>query len=221
MAILVGLLGRESTAGDSGGVLTDGAVAGSKGRLIRLCALVVLLLLAAATSARLGDVMGEDGDLSSQSALEGAMSQTATGGSEFQPVAVNGPSQVPAGVVSVFFRPFPWEALSLSSLIAAAESLVLAGLVVVNWRRVANLPRYAVKRPFVLFSAIYALLFAIGFSYIANFGILARQRVQALPVLLVILALPPVGRFAWISRARHPMPAPARRPRKWKGWGIA
>ncbi|MCZ7630515.1 MAG: hypothetical protein M5U19_16410 [Microthrixaceae bacterium] len=41
----------------------------------------------------------------------------------------------------------------------------------------------ALRRPFIVFALAYVLLFAVGFSFIANFGILTRQRVQGLPVL--------------------------------------
>jgi hypothetical protein len=37
----------------------------------------------------------------------------------------------------------------------------------------------------------YSAMFVVGFSSIANFGILARQRVQLYPLLLVLLAVRP------------------------------
>jgi hypothetical protein len=36
----------------------------------------------------------------------------------------------------------------------------------------------------------FVVAFAIGFSYIGNFGLLARQRVQMLPAVLVFVVLP-------------------------------
>ena len=44
--------------------------------------------------------------------------------------------------------------------------------------------------PYVAFCLGYVLAFVYAFSSFSNFGILARQRVQALPFLLVFLALP-------------------------------
>ena len=35
------------------------------------------------------------------------------------------------------------------------------------------------------------MLFTVAFSFIANFGILSRQRVLVLPAVLVLAALPP------------------------------
>lgn len=206
LAMAIGVLGGGIGAGPGPGgssatdVSSEKQSSRGKGRAIRLGALLVLVVLASGVSSRLGDVMGEDGSLDSQSALEETLNQSSRGGSEFQPVAVNGPSQLPAGVISVFFRPFPWEATNPGSMIAGAESLLLLGLFAISWKRVLNVPRYALKRPFVAFCCVYALLFAIGFSYIGNFGILARQRVQALPVVLVMLALPPVAPFSLLAR---------------------
>ncbi len=106
----------------------------------------------------------------------------------------------------MFFRPFPWEAGNLNGLIAAAEGLLLLGLFALSWRRLLSLPRLALRRPFLVFSLSYVLLFAIGFSFIANFGILARQRSQALAILLVVLALPKAP-MPSLSYRRRPEPA--------------
>ncbi|MFZ4518098.1 MAG: hypothetical protein ACOYOP_06900 [Microthrixaceae bacterium] len=165
---------------------------GARGRAVRLVALVALLALAGVAVSVAGQSFADRGadGASAGSALEKALNQSATGNSEFQPVAVTGPAQVPAGVVSVLFRPFPWEARNPNSLLAAAESLLLLGLVAASWRRLATFPKMAVRRPFLVFCLVYVLAFAIGFSFIANFGILARQRVQVLPIVLVFLALP-------------------------------
>lgn len=195
LAMVVGVLAGFRSEGGR-------AVAGTRrGRAVRLAALVLLVVLAVGASTRLGEVFGEEGeDATALSALEGTASQSSRGGSEFAPVGVSGPSEVPSGIVSVYFRPFPWEAANMNSLIAAGESLLLFGLFVANWRRVAALPKLALRRPYLVFCSAYIVVFAIGFSYIANFGILARQRVQALPILLVLLALPPIERYSFSRR---------------------
>jgi uncharacterized membrane protein len=61
-----------------------------------------------------------------------------------------------------------------------------------SWRRLLSFPKLAARRPYLVFCMAYVVAFVIGFSFIANFGILARQRVQALPALLVLVALPAV-----------------------------
>lgn len=204
----IGGLGLALTVGLLAGFHRDGAGAG-RGRAFRLVGLVAVIVLAAVGSTRLGETLKENAD-GSTAGLEQATSQTSRGGSEFTPSAVTGPAKLPGGLVTVFFRPFPWEARNLNSLIAGGESLMLMVLFALSWRRLMSLPRLAVRRPFLIFCAVYVLLFAIAFSYLANFGILARQRVQVVPVLLVFLALPKsTARFMPSGRVTEEDPFPA------------
>lgn len=183
LALLVGMMGGFGVAGRGMKAMT------TRARVMRFVGLIAVVVLAGVGSTRLGETLKDNQDGSSEG-LEQALTQTATGNSEFTPSAITGPTTLPAGFVTVLARPFPWEARNLNSLIAAGEGLVLAGLFVTSWRRLLSLPALALRRPFLIYCATYVLLFVIAFSYIANFGILARQRVQVLPVLLVFLALP-------------------------------
>lgn len=197
LALAVGLLTgfRGSSASEREGVIRGAG----RGRAVRLVGLCVLILLAVGASGRMGEVFGDDeGELSAQAALEDAQQQSSIGGSEFDPVAVAGVRELPAAIISVYFRPFPWEATNFNALLAAGETLILLGALALNWRRVLNFPRMALRRPFLVFCSSYVLLFAVGFSYIANFGILTRQRVQALPILLMILAIPAIPRHRFV-----------------------
>lgn len=191
-AMAIGALALAMAVGVLGGFRSDTTKRPStRGRVVRFAALVAVVILAVAASTRLGQTFDEtDDEGGTLSSLEGTASQTSRGGSEFDPMAINGPSRLPAGMVTVFFRPFPWEAGNLNGLIAGSEGLLLLVLFAVSWRRLLSLPRMALRRPFLVFSLSYVVLFSIGFSFIANFGILARQRVQALVVLLMVLALP-------------------------------
>lgn len=197
----IGGLGLALAVGLLAGFRGDGAGGSGRGRAFRLVGLVAVIVLAGVGSTRLGETFKENAD-GSTAGLEQATSQTSRGGSEFTPSAVTGPTKLPGGLVTVFFRPFPWEARNLNSLIAGGESLILMVLFALSWRRLMSLPRLALRRPFLIFCAVYVLLFAIAFSYLANFGILARQRVQVVPVLLVFLALPKAaGKMFPTSRA--------------------
>ena len=183
------------------GVLTSPAATerlGTRGRLLRIVALVVMLALASVVVSQLGSALQEKGvDASASATLDKATKQSAIGNSEFAPPAVTSPTKLPFGLVSVFFRPFPWEARNMNSLIAAVEGLILAAVFALSWRRLLSFPKLAARRPYLVFSMAYVVAFVIGFSFLANFGILARQRVQALPALLVLVALPP-----FVSKAR-------------------
>lgn len=124
--------------------------------------------------------------------LEKARSQTSGAGSQFNaPESTNlSPSAFPVALVSVLFRPFPWEAENPLSLIASVEGLMLLALLVHARHRLVGAVRSLLRTPYVVLVFCYSLLFVYGFSSFANFGVLTRQRVQLLPFLLVLLALP-------------------------------
>jgi hypothetical protein len=139
--------------------------------------------------------------------LSNTEAQTADGGSEFTPIEVNNPIDMVPAFVTVFFRPFPFEASNPQALASALECMFLIALFVASWKRVRSTARLFRRYPYIAFCAGYLLVFTFAFANFSNFGILARQRVQALPFLFVFLALPDVtslGRRAgreWIRGA--------------------
>ena len=122
--------------------------------------------------------------------LTGTALRTSTGGSQFKPASFTSPQTVPLAVLSVTFRPFPWEAHNIQSFLAAGEGTFLLYLIWRNRRRLRALPRWMMRRPYLLLCLVYSILFAFAFSAVGNFGILDRERVQQLPFLLALLALP-------------------------------
>lgn len=172
-----------------GALFRSGRGTGGRGRVAQVAGLVLVAVLAVVGFSRL-TAQFERFEGGAEGALEGTLEQTSVGGSEFDPPAVDSPVDIPWAVVSVLFRPFPWEAGNLAVAISAAESLVLWAILLASWRRVASLPSMLLRRPYLVFTSSYVLLYAVAFSYIANFGILSRQRVLALPALLVLIALP-------------------------------
>lgn len=158
----------------------------------RLLGLAVLLVIGGTLLARTASFFGVD-ELSSASVEKiqaETGEQTGQGGSEFEPVVVRTPLDLPLASVTVLFRPFPNEASSTESRIASAESLLLAVLLLLSAARLRSLPRLLVTAPYAVFAVVFAALFVFGFSAIGNFGILARQRAQVLPFVVVLLALP-------------------------------
>ena len=109
-----------------------------------------------------------------------------SGGSAFQGHASLASRVLAAPVL--FFRPFPWEVHSAQAAIAASEGLLLAFLV---WkrRRELLLVLRASRETAVIFAAIlFIAQFSIIFSAaITNFGLLARERVMAMPFLVLLL----------------------------------
>lgn len=140
--------------------------------------------------------------------------QTDEGNSAFNPPNAQSPLGFPEAVVTVLFRPFPFEAHGLTVLVSSMEGLLLIGLTVQSRRRLAQLPRILRQNQYVLFCVLYALLFVFAFSNFSNFGILARERVQMLPMYLALLALPlpAVGEPALLATNR--LLARARRSRR-------
>lgn len=172
-----------------------GHAVSTSARVGRIAAVLVLIVAASMASTQVTKAfnIGDGGEGGAEDALQETLDRTTTGGSAFEPVAVSTPFEIPLALVSVLFRPFPWEASGFATLIAAVEAALLLGLCAYNWRRIWAWPRVAWRNPYLLFAMIYCLAFVIGFSYIANFGILARQRTQMLPLFLPVLLVSAVA----------------------------
>mgnify|MGYP000924553914 CR=1 FL=1 len=58
------------------------------------------------------------------------------------------------------------------------------------------------RRPYLVYVLTFSSGFIVAFSYIGNFGILARQRTVMLALMLALLAAPPLakGRGLLLSR---------------------
>lgn len=151
-------------------------------------ALLILQQTTTYFDVRSGSVLQAAGDV-----FEVAEGRTGTGGSEFSPPIVRSPLDLPYATATVLFRPFPTEAHNLQSRVAAAEGVLLLVLFAASAGRLVRLPRTAWQHPYVLAAVTYIGLFVVAFSRIGNFGILARQRTQVLPLVLMLLALPAVA----------------------------
>ncbi len=120
-------------------------------------------------------------------ALVEAQDRSSTGGSEFAAQPVRSIRDIPGAFIDVPFRPFPWEASDWMQLMAALEGLVLIVLFIRAAPRLLHLPREMLRRPYLMFAVVYSAGFAIAFSTISNFGILVRQRVQLIPLFLILI----------------------------------
>jgi hypothetical protein len=124
------------------------------------------------------------------SAINGEARDSGYGGSAFN----TGSSLQARLAMSPFliFRPFPWEANSVQSAIAAAEGVLLCLLV---WKRRSSIKtalRDAKNNGFILFICTFAVIFHVIFaSAISNFGLLSRQRTMLLPFCLMLIAYVP------------------------------
>ncbi len=160
-------------------------------RVLSLAALGLLLLFLVTSSERFLQDRRVDPEAGVTVALTEVERRTAQGGSEFGATLVESPGQIPSAAITVLFRPFPFEAHNVQTLVTSLEAAVLALLFVVRIRWVLSALRSILRQPYVALAIVFIGVFVIAYSSIANFGILARQRTQALPFLLVLLSIPP------------------------------
>lgn len=155
--------------------------------------LLVSLLLASSTLIGAAERFFGLESLNTQTAgeqLDETTRRSGQGGSEFTPYSPNNPVGFVMSGVTILFRPFPFEVGNAQALLTSVEGLVLFALFVVSLRRLVRLPAELFRRPYVACALVYVFAFIYAFSSIVNFGILARQRAQLLPLLFVILCVP-------------------------------
>ncbi len=137
------------------------------------------------------EVEGE-GLAGAEQVIDRTAEQTSKGGSEFDAARPTSPLDVPGAVFTVMFRPLPHETHNLQALATSLEGVFLLGLFALSWPRLRRLPKEMLRSPYVVFACTYSLMFMLAFSSFGNFGILARQRAQLFPLILIILALPAI-----------------------------
>jgi hypothetical protein len=170
--------------------LTQGrhvSIAAKFARVVTLTAMVGLLASVA------GGFLGLS-DYSADSMQEYARTQgkgNETGGSVVQVETAPGVAGVvlgfPLGIVRVLFQPFPWEVHNANAGLAAAENLFILWFVLSHAGRLRKLFREMRRKPYVLFSSVFACALLLMFSFLPNLGLLSRQRAQLLPFVFVPL----------------------------------
>lgn len=118
---------------------------------------------------------------------------TQTGGSEFTPAPINSPTGLAMVSATVLFRPFFFEAASVEALLTSVEATVLLLFSVARFGSLMTALRNMRRLPYVLLAMVYVAGSIIALSPVANFGIIARQRVLLYPMYLVLLCLNPPG----------------------------
>lgn len=160
-------------------------------RMRKAAGLMLVLVIAATVGVRTEqffDIELTSGELTA--ALDETTRRTTQGGSSFDPARVNSPADYPWAVFTVAFRPMPHEASNIQMTLTSVEGLMLMALMLASLRTVISMPRYSTRLSYLTFAGMYILLFTFVFAALGNFGVLARQRTQMLPFLLVIPALP-------------------------------
>lgn len=119
--------------------------------------------------------------------------RTTTGDSSFDSRPVRNPADLGHALLTVPFRPYPWEGHNIQAALAGLEGLILLVIVLASIPRLLALPTRMLRQPYVALATAYTLGFIVAFSNVGNFGILSRQRAQLIPLLLVLICLPPLG----------------------------
>ncbi|WP_431677608.1 hypothetical protein [Kitasatospora sp. KL5] len=127
------------------------------------------------------------------------------------------PAGLPVAVISVLFRPFPFEASNIQNLVQSVECFALLVMFIRSWPRLSQVPRWFLRRSYIAFTLVYSLLFCWAFSTINNMGILSRERVQVLPLVLVLLAVPRPDGDRPKARAHSRPPLWRVQPGQWGG----
>ena len=83
-------------------------------------------------------------------------------------------------------RPFPWEAHNAQSLLTSLETMIWLAFCWVQRRTFLEKLRSLRSDPFAAFALFYSVITLLALTSIGNFGIIARQRVMALPFLWML-----------------------------------
>jgi hypothetical protein len=162
------------------------------GALARIVAIVVLVAVSFQLGAELERFFGvESIDLAATEEIFASTQQrTDTGGSATDASLnlLRQPHLLPLGIVTVLFRPFPFEVANVQGFLTSLEGVGLIALFVYRRRSIWAAVRSVRSVPYVAFATSFALAFVVAWSAIGNYGILARQRTLVLPFVLVLIA---------------------------------
>ena len=138
---------------------------------------------------------------------------TAQGDSDIEPSPINTPADIPAATANVLIRPFLFEATGVTSLLQAAETTLLLGLVgfaaFSRRRRRANRLGGAARRhvqALRAFALTYVAVFVYSFSGMYNLGLMSRQRIQVTLFVLLFLSMSMVSTRRRARRHRTTSP---------------
>lgn len=180
LALFAGFLVRRGKSSDA---LMRGGT-----KVVGIAVLLVVGTIAVANASAFLGVDSFDTDTLNQT-LTSTTDRTSAAQSSFSTPNAQSPTGFPIAVVTVLFRPFPYEAGGVGGLVASVEGMFLLGLCVASWRRLATVPRRLFREPYVMMSLVFTLVFVFAFSNFSNFGILTRERTQVFPFFLVVLCV--------------------------------
>ena len=92
----------------------------------------------------------------------------------------------------ILFEPYPWEVANIAQFLVSLENFVLLGLLILGLKQFAkNMAR--IRTDYVLAVSLFAAIgLLVILSPLANIGLIARQKIQLLPFLMILLTECPV-----------------------------
>ncbi len=172
---------------------------------------ILLVVGAAFVAFRGAEALGLDsaGAEGAQGYVERA-SGSADYGTTFVEAPGTGLAAVPLGLVNILFRPFPWEIRNVTSAFASLEMVLIWCVVCFRSRRTLRYIRLLAQSPLFVAGFAFVLAYAALLGMVVfNMGIITRQRVVILPLILLLVHFIP--RAPRVTRRRAPAPelAPA------------
>ena len=164
--------------------------------LLMVIALIAMAYVVPIAAARIGIDEGLESFLADQ------QQHTAQGGSAVLGEPATSPLDLPEATLRVLFRPLPYEAATPGMLFSALEGVVLLGLLVWKTPTMWANRRIVRRTPYMILSLAFTSAFVVAFSSVFNLGIIARQRSQVIPFLLVVIVGLGWQRWSPSDRAR-------------------
>lgn len=165
---------------------------------MRIAALVLLLIVGGGVMwlllPQIASYVGVD-QMSVQALVERFQSQqvaTSGGGSAFaQPGQIINPTTYPLTLITLLFRPFPWESNNLLALVQSFEGVLLLGVVLWRIKSLGMAVLSSIENVYIRYILIYSIVFILFSSIVANFGILARERLMYFPLFFMLISFTP------------------------------
>lgn len=113
------------------------------------------------------------------------------------------PVPIVTGLGMLFLRPLPSEVFDRASALAGIEIWAITTMIVVNWLRCRQISD-VLRSPGTVTAVVALLSLSLFFSFSYNMGLLVRQRIVAVPALLMLAALPCLMRMPKKSTGDRP-----------------
>ena len=115
------------------------------------------------------------------------------GGGAFKTYNILHPLGFPHALITVLFRPFPWESHNLQAMVQSLEGVVLMGLILWRIKSIGRAVVFSISDRYLRYMLLYMVAYVITTTAVGNLGIVVRQRDMFLPFLFMLIAYGPLG----------------------------